>query len=147
MFFAKRRLQNYCILAIHNNMRSFRNRVIELMQQPDISEDQLEKEYEYIMRAYLDDCINYVINQIAPPYSKMQRKILSLLINASPCGYDLDFDEPSYIGSAFAICYYAVTGRIADAAICVQLNHYHANKIDEALIKCDISLEQKEKNA
>lgn len=146
MLFAKRRLQKYCILAIHNNMRSFRNRVIELIQQPDISEEELEKEYNYIMRAHLDDCINYVINKIAPPYSKMQREILSLLMNASPCGYDLNFDEPLHVGAAYAICYYAVTGQTADAAICVQLNHYHAYKIDEALEKCDISLAQDDKN-
>ena len=93
MLFAKRKLQNYCILAIHNNLISFSDRVIELTQQSDISEEEFKKEYNYIMRAHLDDCTNYVINKIAPPYSKMQFKIMRLLMNASPCGYDLNFDE------------------------------------------------------
>lgn len=83
---------------------------------------------------YLNSVFDSVASSLRASDPRNSARLNLVLMSPRLCGYDnIDFTYGIGAGSTFAMCYWALTGKIAAAKTCIRLNHFQNDIINEVL--------------
>ena len=63
-------------------------------------------------------------------------RLILAMMSPKKCGYDgIDFSNGIAAGTLFAICFWAITGKVASPKTCIKLNHFQNDLMQNSLRK------------
>lgn len=123
---AREKLKKAIITTAQTKAREHKSEITALYQMSvakEITQEESNQRYLAILRDICDDVANTIINGISKISPKYAMTIQMNFLSPKSCGYpDIDTDEGLLGGGLYAICYNAITGKIADREDYSQLN-------------------------
>lgn len=135
MFFSmKKKITNICISICNESIHTYYNLLKDYLEKsPEISSEEYELEILMPFRNSLYNKATNIVNE-----SKLSNVITRwrLVPLANICGFDIDFEHLS-LGMIYAMLYYSFSGKIANSADCIYLNHYSNSLMQKVLEELD----------
>ena len=124
----RERLMNLVVCECRANINIYKEGIESLINNNIADENLIAIINNEYWQAVANACFNHIQN-ISPT---LQFKISMLLLSPNQCGYDLE-QSKFMAGAVYAICYYAVKGKIAKAPDCIALNNIQNQIMDNCL--------------
>lgn len=129
---ARERLIKTIQNASVNSILSYKNSIIEIVQEGEAFDDDATQEA-------LADYHRGVLEAVSAVFDASSPNIHARfsLVTTSPglCGHEIEPGRPHMAGSVYAMAYWAMTNRAAKVRDCVALNHWQAAIIDNAILE------------
>ena len=132
-------LSKAIINSCHNCRQLLKNEIIaNIDSMNNATEEELLSITTSINRQYFDAVGNSVISSFAVSSPKVYARIQLAILSPSICGYeDIDIEKGLMAGGLYAICYYALTNKVASPRECIKLNHKQNDIMNQVLIEID----------
>lgn len=135
----RERLQKTITEVALQNTKAYKQTIVNSLRKLEtMPEIEANKTLLAIRRDYLDLVANTVINGLRDASPKIFMRIQLNFLSPSKCGYDdLDLENGISGGALYAICYNAITGKIANPKDCIFMNHVVHEIMEDVLREID----------
>ena len=139
----KKNLAKAIVAACQNNRNVYKDAIlqnIDVLTNGDESEQ--TGVFSFVRNEYLTKVFDEVVNHIdASNTTNISNRVRLAIMSPDLCGLeDEQIDNGVMAGSVYAICYWAVTNKIAKTGDCVALNHYQNDIMTEVIKEIQATL-------
>jgi len=138
----KIKLYKYILDISESEVISYTNDIkknIELINSND--EEVSNKTIMEIRNKYLERVFRIVLEYISKEKFEIYDDIKAIMENPAICGYeDINLEMGTLAGAVYAMCYYAMTKKVAKPQDCIELNHLQNEIMRQAMIKLEKEL-------
>lgn len=138
----KIKLYKYILEVSESQVNSYSDDIkknIELINSDD--EEISNKTIIDIRNKYLERVFRIVLEYISQEKFEIYDEIKKIMEKPAICGYeDINLEMGTLAGAVYAMCYYAMTKKVAKPQDCIELNHLQNEIMRQAMLKLDKEL-------